>query len=74
MTPRLLSSDEFVQYEGADAALVCFRRLRSAAGGRGSVDRLLAADGGGDRAAAEPDHRGEDGAALGVVEGVLCGR
>lgn len=50
------SSDEFIQYEGADTSLVGFWGLRSAVGGSRCVDRLLAADGGGNRPAAEPDH------------------
>jgi len=49
-------SDEFVQYKGSDAALVGFWSLWSVTGGRRSVDRLLAADGGRNRPAAESDH------------------
>lgn len=67
-------ADEFVQHASSDAALVGVRRLWFAVGGRRRVDRLLAADGGGDRPAAEPDHRGQDGAALRPVEGLLRGR
>lgn len=67
------STDELVQHPSLDSALLRFRRLRPAVGGRCRVDRLLAADGGGNRAAAESDHRGQDGAALGPVEGLLCG-
>lgn len=67
------SSDEFIQYEGADTSLVGFWGLRFAVGGRRCVDRLLAADGGGNRPAAEPDHWGQDGAALWPLEGLLCG-
>lgn len=67
-------TDEFIQHEGSDAALVDFRRLRFAVGRRRRVDGLLAADGGGNRPAAEPDHRGEDGAALRPLEGLLRGR
>lgn len=70
----LFSTDEFIQYEGSDAALVGFRGLRFAVGRRRRVDRLLAADGGGNRPAAEPDHRGQDGAALRPLEGLLRGR
>lgn len=68
------SPDEFLQHPRVDAALLGFRRLRPPAGRRCRVDGLLAADGGGDRAAAEPDHRGQDGAALRPVEGLLRGR
>lgn len=50
------STDEFVQYKGSDATLVSFRSLQSAVGRCCRFDRLLAADGGGDRPAAEPDH------------------
>lgn len=50
------SSDEFIQHEGADTSVVGFWGLRSAVGGRRCVDGLLAADGGGNRPAAEPDH------------------
>lgn len=56
VSPFLSSTDEFVQHEGSDAALVCVRGLRSVAGWRRRVDRLLAVDGGGNRPAAEPDH------------------
>lgn len=67
-------TDEFVQHEGLDAALVRLRGLWAAAGGCGRVHRLLAADGGGHRPAAEPDHRGQDGAARRPLEGLLRGR
>lgn len=74
-SPRFfVSTDEFVQYEGSDAALVGVRGLWFAVGWCRRVDRLLAADGGGDRPAAEPDHRGQDGAALRPLEGLLRGR
>ena len=44
------------------------------AGGRGRVHRLLADHGGGRHPAAEPEHGGEDGPALGPLEGLLRGR
>lgn len=51
-----LPTDEFVQYEGPDAALVRFRGLWIAVGWRCRVHRLLAADGGRHCPATEPDH------------------
>lgn len=69
-----LPTDEFVQYEGPHAALVRFRGLWIAVGWSCCVHRLLAADGGRHCPAAEPDHWGQDGAALWPLEGLLCGR
>ena len=70
----LFSTDEFIQHKGSDAALIGFWGLRFTVGWCCSVYRLLAADGRGNRPAAEPDQRSQDGTALRPLESLLCGR
>ncbi|XP_077405835.1 uncharacterized protein LOC144037839 isoform X1 [Vanacampus margaritifer] len=65
---------ERLQHARADAAVVFVGGVWPPAGGRGRVQRLLAADGGGRGPAAQPEHPGQDGAALGPVARLLRGR
>ena len=67
-------ADELVQQPSSDAALLRVWGVRASPGGGCRVDGLLAAYGGGHRAAAEPDHGGEDGAAFRTLEDLLHSR
>lgn len=62
-----------MQQPRADHPVHGVRGLRAAAGGRGRVHRLLADHGRGHHPAAEPEHGGEDGAALWPLESLLRG-
>lgn len=66
--------DELMQQQGSHSALHRVWGVRTAVGWGCRGNRLLAANGGGHRAAAEPNYRRQDGAALRSLEGVLHSR
>lgn len=66
--------DELMQQQGSHSALHRVWGVRTAVGWGCRGNRLLAANGGGHRAAAEPNHRRQDGIALWPLEGVLHSR
>lgn len=68
------AQDESLQQPRPDPAEQCVWCLRSASGGHSGQHGLLAVHGGGDRFAAEPDHRGQDGAARWPLESLLLCR
>lgn len=66
--------DELMQQQGSYSALHRVRGVRTAVGWGCRGNRLLAANGGGHRSAAESNHRRQDGTALWPLEGVLHSR
>lgn len=67
-------ADELLQQQGSDSALHSVWGVWTAVGGGCRGDGLLAADGGGNRTAAEPNCRCQDGIAFWPLESVLHSR
>lgn len=67
-------ADELLQQQGSDSALHSVWGVWTAVGGGCRGDGLLATDGGGNRTAAEPNCRCQDGIAFWPLESVLHSR
>lgn len=67
-------ADELLQQQGSDSALHSVWGVWTAVGGGCRGDGLLAADGGGNRTAAEPNCGCKDGVAFWPLESVLHSR